>query len=337
MTGKKKNMDGGRLFGLLPNKPIITQAHNTYLNTIKILHKNYENIDPRTITVNNLVMKVKSLNKFAKKNKNNSIQSLFEQLKLQLIKKIELSLREFIHNKFMFDYTIPFPELLDQLFNQLKEFEKLLNLLKLLDNHSDLNIYNVNEQNFINNFLFEYEKIIEEIFRRNPNISILQQLYQQVQDYITKYSDFIKSMNNNRKRNNPIYEIIERLNNISDIISIKISILSKSINGNPLTNSMKRRIKRLYDANKHQIQENYNSKFSNLHRKYTSYEYNLKELIELAKIESKIKSISRISNKNKNNKYIMLKDLRKTIEGLKNSLSKYEEFQEYESLIIPPQ
>ena len=337
MTVKKKNMDGGRLFGLLPNKPIITQEHNTYLYTIKNLSKKYKTIDPRTITVNNLNTKVKSFNEFTNKIKNNSFQPLLEQLKLQLIKKIELSLHEFIQNKFIFDYTIPFPELLDQLFNQLKEFEKLLNQLKLLDKQYDLNIYNVNEQNFINNFLGKYEDYFEEIFRRNPNIDILQQLYQQVQDYITKYSGFIESMTKNRKRDNPIYKIIERLNDISDIISIKISILSPSKNGNNLTNSMKRRIKKLYDANIHQIHENYSSKLHTLHRKYTSSEYNLRELIELAKIESKIKSIKRISNMNKNNKYIMLKDLRKTIEELKNSLSKYEEFQEYESLIIPPQ
>jgi len=335
MTGKKKNMDGGRLFGLLQNKPIITQAHNTYLNTIRILHKNYENINPRTITVNNLNTKVKSFNKFAKTNKNNGFQPLLEQLKLQLIEKIKLSLHEFIRNKFIFDYNIPFAKLLDQLLDQLKEFEKLLNLLKLLDKQYDFSIYNYQIQDFINKILGQYEDYYEKIFRTNPNINILQQLYQQVQDYITKYSEFIESMTNNRKRNNPIYTIIERLNNISDRISIKISILSSSINESNISNSMKRRINQLYDANKNQKEINYNRILKTLHEKYknTSYKYNLKELTELAKIESKIKSINRISNEN--NKYIMLKDLRKTIKSLNNSLNKYDEFKEYKRLIIP--
>ena len=330
-------MDGGRLFGLLPNKPIFHQEYNTHLKTIKNLSKRYNSIDPSKISVNNLNTKVKSFNKFTNKIKNNSFQPLLEQLKLQLIEKIKLSLQEYISTKFIYDYTIPFPELLDQLLDKLKEFDKLLNLLKLLDNQSDLSYYNYNIESFLYVILGKYEDYFEEIFRRNPNISIsiLQQLNQQVQNYIREYSEFIESMTNNRKRNNPIYELIKRLKNISDKISIKISFLSQ--NGNHLSNEMKRRRNMLYD--KYKSGENYNRILFSLLNKYKNNppDYNSKKLDELAKIGSKIESISRISNMNKNDKKIMLKDLRETIIRLKNSLGNYPEFQEYESTIIPSQ
>lgn len=334
MTVKKKDMDGGRrFFGLLPNKPIITQEHSTYLNTIKILHKNYKEIDPRTITANNLVMKVKSLNQFAKTNKNNSFQPLLEQLKLQLIEIIKSSLDEFIRNKFIFDYTISFPDLLDKLLDQLKEFEKLLNLLKLLDKQFNLSFYNYQKQDFINKILGQYKDYIEKIFRKNPNISILQQLYQQVQDYIDKYSKFIKSMTNNRKINinNQVPTIIETLNIISDRISTKISILSQ--NGNHISNEMKRRINLLYKNNIN-INDNFINMQTELQKKYQkSPNYSLIELSKLAEIGSKINLINRISNKN--NKNILLKDLRDTIIESKKSLEKYPEFQVYIQKIFP--
>jgi hypothetical protein len=332
---QRNNMIGGRFFGLIQNKPIFAPEYNTHLKTIKNLSKRYNSIDPSKISVNNLNTKVKSFNKFTNKIINNSFQPLLEQLKLQLIEKIKLSLREFISTKFIYDYTIPFPELLDQLLDKLKEFDKLLNLLKLLDNQSDLSYYNYNIESFLYVILGKYEEYIEQILHRNPNIDMLQQLNQQVQDYIREYSEFIESMTNNRKRNNPIYELIKRLKNISDKISIKISLLSQ--NGNHLSNEMKRRRNLLYG--KYQNVENYNRILLTLHKKYknNSGDYKLKNLSELAKIGSKIESISGISNMNENDKKIMLKDLRETIIRLKNSLRNYPEFQEYESIIIHSQ
>jgi hypothetical protein len=332
MTGKKKNMDGGQLLSLLPKKPIITQEHNAHLNKIRNLYKIYDRINPSQISVNNLNMKVKSLNQFSKIIENNSsLQPLFEQIKLKLIEITKLSLSEFKSAKFVHDNNIDFAELL----NRLKEFYKLLNLLKLLDNQFNLSVYNPSESSFINKILIQYEDHIQYILYRNPNIDILQQLYQEVQNYITEYSEFIESMTNNRKRNNPISEIIHRLKSISDQISIKISSLSSNINGNQLSNAMKRRRNILYDTNKYQKSINYNNTLRKLHGRYRKNpnDYNLKELSSLAEIGSKIKSISRISSMNKNNKNILLRDLRETIKRLKNSLNKYPEFQEYENYI----
>jgi hypothetical protein len=336
MARKKKNMDGGRLFGLLPNKPIITQEHSTYLNTINKLNQIYKNIDPTKISVNNLYMKVKSLRKFSNtiKNKNNSFQPLLEKLKLQLIEKIKLSVNNFIHYKTSYDYTIPFDKLLDQLLDQLKEFEKLLNQLKLLDNQFNLSFYNPDEQSFIEKILGKYEDYIEQIFRENPNIDILGQLSQQVQKYIRLYTEFIESMTNNRKMTNPIYEIIRRLKIIFDKISIKNKLLSgqgTNINGNQISNEMKRRINLLYDAaNRNHKRNNYQSILHKLHVEYQKNpnKYNLQELSILADIGSKIESISRM--RNGNNKKILLIDLGKTIKNSKKILGEYPEFKEYE-------
>jgi len=219
--------------------------------------------------------------------------------------------------------------------NRLNEFYKLLNLLKLLDNQFNLSVYNPSESSFINKILRQYEEHIQSILYSNHNINILEQLYQEVQNYITEYSEFIESMTNNRKRNNPISEIIHRLKSISDQISIKISILPSNINGYQLSNAMKRRRNLLYDTNKYQKRINYNNTLRILHGRYQENpnDYNLKELSSLAEIGSKIKSISRISSMNKNNKNILLRDLRETIKRLKNSLNKYPEFQEYENYI----
>ena len=339
MTGKKKDMDGGKIFdSFFKKKPPSNNTKalklansNVYLNQIKKLANSYQQINERKISVNNLNSKVKLFTEFLKKNKINEHTFLLEEVKKILIEKIKLSLHEFISNNFMYDYTIPFSKLLDKLLDQLKEFEKLLNLLKLLDNQFNISYYNTSEESFIYTILRKYEDYIEQILRKNPNIDILEQLLQQVQNYIREYSEFIKSMNN------PIYEIIQRLNSISDQISIKIQLLSgqgTNINGNQISNEIKRRIKLLYDANRNQKRINYNSILTNLHHEYQKnpHEYNLKELSILADIGSKIESISRM--RNGNNKNILLRDLRKTIIQLKELLKKYPEFQKYEGLII---
>ena len=67
MTGKKKSMEGGRLFGLLKNKPIFTEEHNKYLKEIQNLYKNYYNIKESKISVNNLISKVELFTDFLKK------------------------------------------------------------------------------------------------------------------------------------------------------------------------------------------------------------------------------------------------------------------------------
>jgi hypothetical protein len=332
MTGKKKNMDGGRLLGLLKNKPKFFEEHNTYLSQIKNLSQIYNKINESKISVNNLNSKVKLFTEILKENKINEHQTFLETLKLQLIEKIKLSLSNFISTKFIYDTTIPPSELLDNLLHELKEFEKLLNLLRLLDNQFNISFYNTSKESFIEKILGKYEDYIEQIFRKNPNINILEQLFQQVQKYIRLYKDFIESMNNNRKGNNPLSKIIHRLNIISDQISIKIQFLSgqgTNINGNQISNEMKRRINLLYNANRNQKRINYNSILTNLHREYQEnpHEYNLKELSILADIGSKIESISRMQNGN--NKNILLRDLRETIKRLKESLKKYPEFQEY--------
>jgi hypothetical protein len=333
-------MDGGRFFGLLPNKPSDTiqvlNKSNIYMKQIKNLEKKYQNIKPKNISVNNLNEKVRLFTQFSKINNIPEHHFLLEEVKKILIEKIKSSLSEFISSKFVFD-TIEFSELLDRL----KVFEKLLNQLKLLDKQFNLSNYNYQIQDFINKILGKYEDYIEQIFRENPNSHILDQLYHQVQNYIKLYSEFFESMTNNRKRNNPIYEIIRRLKIIFDKISIKIQLLSgqgTNINRYKLSNEMIKRIKLLYNTNIYQKRINYNSILHKLHDKYrhNPREYNLKELSILADIGSKIESISRM--RNANNKNILLRDLRETIERLKKSLGNYPKFQEYEErLIIPSQ
>ena len=221
--------------------------------------------------------------------------------------------------------------------HQLKEFEKLLNQLKLLNNQFNLSFYNPDEQSFIEKILGKYEDYIEQIFRKNPNIDILGQLSQQVQKYIRLYKDFIESMNNNRKMTNPISKILQRLNILSDRISIKIQLLrGQGINntGYHISNEMKRRIILLYDTNKYQKQINFNSIRDELHREYQNKprEYNLRELSILADIGSKFESISKM--RNGYNKNILLKDLRETIKRFKTLLNKYPKFKEYERLLF---
>jgi hypothetical protein len=340
MAGKKKSMDGGRLFGLLKNKPIFTEEHNKYLKEIQNLYKNYKNINKSKISVSNLISKVELFTDFLKKNKINVHQTFLETLKLKLIEKIKLSLHEFISTNFKYDTTIRLSELLDNLLHQLKEFEKLLNLLRLLDNQIDISEYNSSIESFINKIFRAYEDYIEQKFRNNPTINTLKELFEQVQKYIRLYTEFIESMTNNRKMTNPIYEIIQKLNILSDRISIKIQLLSgpgTNINGNQISNEMRRRIKLLYDANSYEKGINYNRIRMGLHNKY-QYEpkYHLRELSFIADIGSKIESISRM--RNGNNKNILLRDLRETIERLKESLKNYPlknypEFQEYEELI----
>ena len=283
MAGKKKDMDGGLLFEYFTKTPTDTiqvlNKSNAYLNTIRELEKSYSKIDSNKISVNNLNTKVKSLSIFSQKIKNKEeLMPLLDAVKKILIKKIELSLT----SKFVFDYTIPPSKLLDNLLHQLKEFEKLLNQLKLLDNQFNLS-YSTSKESFIENILGKYEDYIEQIFRENPNIDILGQLSQQVQEYIRLYSEFIKSMTNNRKMTNPISKILQRLNILSDRISIKIQLLSgqgTNINGNHISNEMKRRINLLYDANRNKKSINYNSILTNLHVEYQNNprKYNLKEL-----------------------------------------------------------
>jgi len=332
MAGKKKDMNGGKFFNnpfrrKSPDVPLLT---NVYLNQIKNLASSYEKIQPRTISVNNLNTKVKSLNKFAESIKNkNGLMPLLDHVKLILIEKIKLSISEFISSRFTWA-NIEFPELL----GQLQEFEKLLNQLKLLDDQFDLSLYNPYKQGFIDRILDKYENYIQSILFGKPNINILQQLYQEVQNYIREYSEFIESITNNKKRNNPIYEIINRLNNISDQISTKISRLSSNIKGYHQSNSMKRIINLLYDTNKYQKGINYNSIFRNLLNKYkNNNDYSLKKISSLAEIRSTIESITRMPNSN--NKNILLNDLREKIIQSKKSLGNYSEFQEYERIIIP--
>lgn len=334
MSGKKKNMDGGKFFNNLFRRKshVVPLLTNTYLNQIKNLASSYEKIQPKTISVNNLNTKVKLLNKFAESIKNkNGFMPLLDQVKLILIEKIKLSISEFISSRFTLA-NIEFPELL----GQLQEFEKLLNQLKLLDDQFDLSVYNSHKKVFIDRILGKYENNIQSILFGKPNINLLQKLYQEVQIYIREYSEFIESMTNNKKRNNPIYEIINRLNHISDQISTKISRLSPNINGYNQSNSMKRIIKQLHNNNEYKKGINYNSILRTLHDKYknNSY-YNLKKLSSLAEIRSTIESITRMPNSN--NKNILLNDLRKTIKQSKNLLGNYSEFQEYERIMIPTQ
>ena len=286
MAVKKKDMDEGRgILEIFSKNQKFNQEHNTYLNTIKNLSQAYKSIDPK-ISLNNLNTKVKSFIKFAKLIKNNnSFQPLLEQLKLQLIEKIKLSLNEFIHTKFILDYTLTIPELLYQLLDQLKEFEefdKLLNQLKLLDNQSNLAYYNNQIQSYINIILGKYKEYVENVFIRNPNIIVLEELYNQVQNYINKYSEFIKSMTNNRKRsiNNLFHTIIETLNIISDRISTKKSIIS--LNANHISNEMKRRINLLYEKNEN-IHNNLQTMQYELYKKYQQ-NYKIPELKKLSEI-----------------------------------------------------
>lgn len=211
MAGKKKSMDGGNVFDFLKLKSssnIETKNSNTYLSIIKGL------ADSKKNSVNQLNINVKYFNKISRNNKRNEHKPLLEQVKLILIEKIILSISEFIQSKFTHS-TINFSELL----GQLQEFEKLLNLLKLLDKKFDLSFYNPHKKTFINSILSNYEYYIQSILHGNPNTNILQRLNQEVQNYISEYSQFVANIANKRGTNNSINTIIRRLTDLSNEIS----------------------------------------------------------------------------------------------------------------------
>jgi len=85
MTVKKKDMDGGRFFGLLPNKPSDTiqvlNKSNIYMKQIKNLEKKYQNIKPKNISVNNLNAKVRLFTQFSKINNIPEHHFLLEEVK----------------------------------------------------------------------------------------------------------------------------------------------------------------------------------------------------------------------------------------------------------------
>ena len=326
MAGKKKDMKGG--LSLSQKKPVINEP-NINLIIIKKLAKTYQKINPSNILVNNLNVKVKSLNKFSKNIKNNEhLIPLLVEVKKILKDKILESIEEFKNSKILYS-NINFSELLDRL----KEFEKLLNQLKLLDNQFDLSFYSPDKQNLIQKTFIKYEKYIQNILYRNPNTNLLQELKQEVQNYIKEYSEFIESMTNNRKINNPIYELINSLKTLSDEISIKIYSSSSNRTLNNTTKKLNQEtINRLSNYNSYQKSINYNRILGNLHDKYKSNsQYSLTKLINLAHIGSTFESINRMPNGS--NKNILLEELRKKIKQSKNSLNKYSEFQEYEKMI----
>ena len=109
MAGKKKTIDGGKSFNN-PSPVSIEPIYNSniYLSIIKNLGKTYTNIEPIDLSVNNLNIKAKSLQKFSNKIKSKKeLMPLLEQVKLILIEKI---IEKINGNK-----NLTFAELLDLL------------------------------------------------------------------------------------------------------------------------------------------------------------------------------------------------------------------------------
>jgi len=216
MAGKKKDMDGGRIFRFF-NETLKLENSNIYLNTIKNLGKKYSIINPNNLSVNNLNTKVKSLIQFSKTIKNKQeLMPLLEQVKLILIQKLFEKLKKY-DGIFQEDHNLyNFSELL----SILQDFEKLSDQIILLGGERNrIDPVKLRKNQFIATMLDKYEKEILSRLQTNKNSQILQKLKQEVLDYISKYSQFVVSITTKRGTNNSINTIIHRLSELNDKIS----------------------------------------------------------------------------------------------------------------------
>jgi len=226
MARKKKDMNGGRLFGILSNKPISTQKYNTYLTVISNLDKKYKIINKNT-SVNNLNTKVKSLKKFSNKikeefsnkNKKELVQLLtnLEELKRLLIQKLFEKLEKKYNILFQNDSNLfEFSELL----SILQDFEKLSDLIISLGGEREkINPIKIRKNEFIAKMLDKYEKEIISRFQKNKNSG---RLIEEIENYIKIYSEFVVSITKrgqNNSKNNSINTIIRRLSELLNNIS----------------------------------------------------------------------------------------------------------------------
>ena len=238
MAGKKKNMDGGRLFGLLPNKPsgTINELNNSniYLSIIKKLAQTYQNIKPNNLSVNNLNTKVKSLIKFSETIKNKKeLTHLLEQVKRILIQKLFEKLGEYnaiFQNYDSYNFS--------QLLSLLQDFEKLTDQINLLggSERNNLGSLKIKKIQFIATMLNKYEEEILSKLQRNSN-SQIELLKKEVEDYISKYSQFTVEIGTKRGANNSINSIVHRLSKLFEKIEQFISQQNTSQNRSQQLNS----------------------------------------------------------------------------------------------------
>jgi hypothetical protein len=229
MAQKKKNMDGGRIFGSIFNrKPNssnmqVLNNSNVYLKQIKNLQTRYSIINPNNLSVNNLNTKVKSLIQFSKTIKNKQeLMPLLEQVKetliQKLLKKLEKYDRIFQEDPNLYNFS--------ELLSILQDFEKLSDQIILLGGERNrIDPVKLKKNQFIATMLDKYEK---EILQTNKNSQTLQKLKQEVLDYISKYSQFVVSIATKKGTNNSINTIIFRLSELYDNISKNSAIKNNS-------------------------------------------------------------------------------------------------------------
>jgi vacuolar-type H+-ATPase subunit I/STV1 len=242
MAGKKKSMEGGRVFdGFFGRKPTDTTQvlnySNAYLNTIRELKKSYSKIDSNKISVNNLNTKVKSLSIFSQKIKNKEgLMPLLDVVKGILIEKLFKKLGNYnaiFQNYDSYNFS--------QLLSLLQDFEKLTDLINLLggSERNNLGSLKIKKNQFIAAMLNKYEEEILSKLHKNFN-SQIELLKKEVEDYISKYSQFTVEIGTKRGANNSINSIVHRLSKLFEKIEQFISQQNTSQNRSQQNTSQNR-------------------------------------------------------------------------------------------------
>ena len=245
MAGKKKTMDGGINFmnlqrpSLVVNKSIIKSDPNQNLFNIKKFYSSFQKINPE-ININKLNKDVKDFIDLLKRNKINEHKYLLEEVKKKLIEKIYDKLTPLYEdiNSLSNNNNINMSRLIEKL----KKFNILSNLLKLLDlSHNEYNEgfkerfnrfkekipglkYNIIKK-FLNSYILRTgKKVFTKVFTKD--ITSLQKLKSEAQNYIDEYSNFYKNIN----KNNSYFlkNVIDPLLELSKEISDKIELLSRN-------------------------------------------------------------------------------------------------------------
>jgi len=251
MAGKKKSMKGGKfhfipsfdMFRRSPKKntdmkssiiPKNTNRHsdpayfsepvmktpttniekNQYLSVIKKMKETYQKNNFSSFPVNELELKVKSFIRFSKQFRKYNDPSL-DDVKHILIQKLFEKLGKYnaiFQNYDSYNFS--------QLLSLLQDFEKLTDLINLLggSERNNLGSLKIKKKIFIAAMLDKYEKEILSKLQRNSN-SQIELLKKEVEDYISKYSQFTVEIGTKRGANNSINSIVHRLSELFEKIS----------------------------------------------------------------------------------------------------------------------
>ncbi len=160
------------------------------------------------------------------------------------------------------------------------------------------------------------------------NKKVIMNVLQSIQRSLHVTSDFEQK----KQKIKTFQKFIEKYENNPFLQEPEIQNLISSISNNA-QESIYEKIERFKSMNSKQKNANYSRILQELKDtyRYKPEYYNLAKLSRLASIGSSIESINRI--KNSNNKNILVRALKNTIQQRQNSLKEYPEFEQYKSKI----